>query len=176
MRVAAPPHRAAQLRMPAGSLVRIGFGVLWLIDAGMKWTPGFQSQFADIVKAGAGGQPGWLAPWYGFWEAAVAVQPGLFALGTAIVETFIAVALIVGFARKSTYMMGALWSFGIWAVPEGFGNDDRAMSTDLGTGIVYVLVFLALLALDKFWRTRPWSLDGLIEQHLPWWRRVAEVQ
>lgn len=176
MRVAAPPQRTAQFQMSAGSVVRIGFGMLWLIDAGMKWTPGFQGQFADIVKAGADGQPGWLAPWYRFWEAAVAIQPGLFALGTAIVETLIAVALIIGFVRMSTYVIGALWSLGIWAVPEGFGNDDRAMSTDVGTSIVYVVVFLALLALDQGFATRPWSLDRVIERRLPWWRRIAEVR
>lgn len=171
-----PWEETARHRAPVGSFVRIGFGALWLIDAGMKWTPGFQSHFADIVKAGGGGQPPWLASWYRFWEALIGTNPGLFALGTAIVETLIAVALLLGFARMWTYILGALWSFGIWAVPEGFGTDDRAMSTDLGTGIVYVVVFLALLALDYSFRARPWSLDAVIERHLPRWRRIAEVR
>ncbi len=36
--------------------------------------------------------------------------PTLFALGIAVVETSIAVALPFGFARKPTYLLGALGS------------------------------------------------------------------
>ena len=91
-------------------------------------------------------------------------------------ETVIALALLVGFARMSVYLLGGLWSLGIWAVPEGFGNDDRMMSTDIGTGIIYVFVFLALLALDQRSGTRTWSLDAAIERRLGWWRRIAEIR
>lgn len=159
-----------------GSVVRIGFGLIWAVDAGLKWTPDFQHHFADIVKAGAGGQPGWLSPWYRFWEAVVGINPGLFALGVAVVETLLAAALLLGFARKWTYILGALWSFGIWAIPEGFGNTSRASYTDIGTSIVYVTVFLALLALDQCFGTRRWSVDAAIERRRPWWRKPAEIR
>lgn len=176
---AAPSQESAEVAQPShliGSAVRIGFGLIWTIDAGMKWTPDFQQHFTDVVKAGAGSQPGWLAPWYRFWEAVVAIHPGLFAVGVALVETLVAAALLLGFARKWTYILGALWSFGIWAVPEGFGNTSRAAYTDIGTSIIYVMVFLALLAVDQCFGTRRWSVDAAIERRLPWWRRLAEVR
>jgi uncharacterized membrane protein YphA (DoxX/SURF4 family) len=160
--------------LPFGSYVRIGFGVIWLIDAVMKWVPAFH--FMDVVKHGADSQPGWLGPWYRFWEGALGTHPSAFALATATVETVIALALLLGFARMSVYLLGVLWSLGIWAVPEGLGNDDRMMSTDIGTGIIYVFVFLALLALDQCYGTRPWSLDVVIERRRGWWRRIAEIR
>jgi hypothetical protein len=38
------------------------------------------------------------------------------------------------------------------------------------------MVFMALLAADQCERTRPYSLDAVVERRLPWWRRVAEVR
>jgi len=68
------------------------------------------------------GQPGWLTPWFSFVHAVIAVQPRLWAYGIAVVETGIAAALIVGFARKVTYVGGAVWSLLIWVTAEGFGR------------------------------------------------------
>src|SRR5919199_577526 len=109
------------------------FGLIWLVDAYLKWQPGFQNHFLDIMSDGAKDQPGWLMPWFDFWHATVAPYAHFCALCAALTESFLAFALIVGFARKVTYILGALWSLGIWAVPEGFGHEDMAMSTDIGT-------------------------------------------
>ena len=85
-------------------------------------------------------------------------------------------ALVLGFARKVTYMGGAIWSLLIWATAEGLGRTRPGeIATDIGTAIIYAVVFLALLAADRCYATRPYSLDALIERHLPWWRRIAEV-
>jgi len=100
---------------------------------------------------------------------------GSIADAVAAAETLIAIFLIFGFARKITYIAGALYSFGIWAIPEGFGNDDRAMSMDIGTAAVYVLVFLGLWAIDAPAGPRRFSLDALIEKRFPRRKKVAEV-
>lgn len=85
-------------------------------------------------------------------------------------------ALIVGFARKPIYIIGALWSFGIWAISEGFGNTSRAEYTDIGTSIIYVTVFAALWAIDSCAGPRRYSLDALIERYVSGWKRIAEVR
>jgi hypothetical protein len=36
---------------------RIAFGVIWLIDAGLKWEPAFRSGFTSMLKESAQGQP-----------------------------------------------------------------------------------------------------------------------
>jgi nitrite reductase (NO-forming) len=161
---------------PATWLVPIGFGLIWAIDAGLKWTPQFQHTFMKIIQAGADTQPSWLGPWYQFWETTLKPYAPALALAVAIIETVIAVALIVGFARKPLYVLGALWSLGIWAIPEGFGNTSRMAYTDIGTSIIYVTVFAALWALDSCTGPRRYSLDALIERHFPGWKRVAEVR
>ena len=166
-------NRAAD---PTTWLVPIFFGIIWAVDAYFKWLPEFQHNFMKTVQAGAASQPGWLGPWYQFWQTVLKPYAPSLALLSAIIETVIAVALIVGFARKPLYIIGALWSFGIWAIPEGFGNTSRAAYTDIGTSIVYVTVFAALWALDSWAGPRRYSLDALIEQHFSKWKRIAEVR
>jgi uncharacterized membrane protein YphA (DoxX/SURF4 family) len=161
---------------PAAWVVPVFFGLIWAIDAYFKWLPDFQHNFMKTVQAGAASQPGWLRPWYQFWQTTLQPYAPSLALVTAIVETVIAVALIVGFARKPLYIIGALWSFGIWAIPEGFGNTSRAAYTDIGTSIIYVTVFAALWAIDSCTGPRRYSLDALIERHVPGWKRIAEVR
>lgn len=163
-------------RSPTTWMVPVFFGIIWAIDAYFKWQPEFQHNFMKDVQAGAASQPAWLGPWYHFWESVLPPYAASLAVFTAIVETVIAAALIVGFARKPTYILGALWSFGIWAVPEGFGNTSRMAYTDIGTSIIYVALFAGLWALDSCVGPRRYSLDVLIERRVPGWKRVAEVR
>jgi nitrite reductase (NO-forming) len=168
-----PRHRSTS---PLSWMVPIFFGLIWLVDAYLKWQPAFQRHFLAIVQAGASNQPGWLKPWYHFWSTALQPHASLYAHGAAVIETIIAITLILGFARKLLYIGGAIWSFGIWAVPEGFGTFQRAASTDLGPSIAYEAVFAALWALDSCAGPRPYSLDALIERAFPGWKLIAEVR
>ncbi len=43
--------------------LRVGFGVIWLIDAVLKWLPGFRHNYMDTIMGQADGQPGWTKPW-----------------------------------------------------------------------------------------------------------------
>ena len=47
--------------------LRITFGVIWLIDAIIKWLPGFRTTYMSGLVGEAQGQPGWLRPWFNFW-------------------------------------------------------------------------------------------------------------
>jgi hypothetical protein len=47
--------------------LRIGFGVIWLIDAVLKWLPGFKDSYMSTIMGIKAGQPGWLQPWFQFW-------------------------------------------------------------------------------------------------------------
>lgn len=175
-RLALEQVRRGRKAHPATWMVPIFFGLVWAIDAYFKWLPQYQHHFMKIVHAGAANQPGWLGPWYQFWQMVLQPYAHPLALLSAIIETVIAVALIAGFARKIIYLTGALWSFAIWAIPEGFGNISRAAHTDIGTSIIYVTVFAALWALDSCTGTRRYSLDALIERYVPAWKRIAEVR
>ncbi|HUY59567.1 MAG TPA: DoxX family protein [Solirubrobacteraceae bacterium] len=149
--VVPPARRAlalARSNCRAKDLFRIAFGAIWVIDAAFKWQPAFQTGFADTLKRAAQGQPGWLHGWFQFWINLVTPNASFFAYSTAVIETMVAVALIVGFARKLTYIGAALFSVMIWATAEGFGGPYTAGSTDIGAAVIYAVVFMGLLALN----------------------------
>jgi thiosulfate dehydrogenase [quinone] large subunit len=154
--------------------IRIVFGVVFAIDAFLKWRPGFASSFLSQVTAAAQGQPGWLLPWFHFWTRVISFAPAPFAYLSATVESLIALALIFGLARQVTYFAAAAYTFFLWAIPEGFGGPYKGGATDIGTGIIYVILFLALYQLDTLADESPWSLDPLIERRLPRWRALSE--
>jgi hypothetical protein len=94
----------------AKDVFRIAFGLIWMIDAGLKWEPAFRTGFTAMLKEAAQGQPSWLRGWFHFWINMIAPNSGFFAYSTAVIETLVAFAVIVGFARKLTYSISALRS------------------------------------------------------------------
>lgn len=155
--------------------VRILFGVVWMIDAIFKWQPAFRAEYLNLIQGAAKGQPAWLVPWFHGIANVVSSNPVLFAYLTAIVETMIAAGLILGVARKLTYILAALFAAAIWASAEGFGGPYTVGATDIGTGIIYSILFLALLALNYHAGPSRLSMDYLIEKRFPAWRKIAEL-
>jgi nitrite reductase (NO-forming) len=154
---------------------RIAFGLIWVIDAALKWEPAFRSGFTGDLRMAAQGQPGWLHGWFHLWINMVAPNSGFFAYSTAVIETLVAAAVIFGFARKFTYISSALFCVLIWATAEGFGGPYSSSSTDIGTAVIYAVVFSGLLALDYETAPSRFSVDNLIEQRVSWWHRIAEI-
>src|SRR6266705_2937102 len=148
--------------------VRITFGVVWLLDAIMKWLPGFRSGYMDEIRSAADGQPAWLHGWFTFWINLQAPRVTFFAYLVAVIETAIALALIFGFARKLTYISAIVFSLLIWATAEGFGGPYTSGAADIGTAIVYALVFSSLLVLNAQCGPARYSVDALIERRVPW--------
>jgi nitrite reductase (NO-forming) len=94
----------------------------------------------------------------------------------ATTETLIALALIAGFARKVTYLAAIVFSLLIWSTAEGFGGPYTSGSSDIGTAIIYAVVFASLLALSYYAGTARYSADYYLEKKFSWWWRVAEVR
>jgi uncharacterized membrane protein YphA (DoxX/SURF4 family) len=156
-------------------VLRVGFAVVWGLDAYLKWKPDFIRQYSDDVASAAKGQPDLLRPWFHFWRHVVVQSPHVFAYTTAVIETLIAVGLFLGFGRRALYIGGALWSLAIWTIPEGFGGSFIAGATDIGTAIMYAFVFLALYSVETLpAATHIWALDRMIERRIRWWRMLAE--
>ena len=160
----------------AKDVFRIVFGVIWLIDGFFKWRPGFHKDFVDSINSAGQGQPSWLHWFFRFTHDVITPHPHAWAYGVATLETLIGLALIFGFARKTTYIVAFLTGLGIWAVAEGFGGPYNSGSTDIGAAVMYSVVALGLLALNYESGPARFSVDYLIEQRVPWWHRVAEVE
>jgi nitrite reductase (NO-forming) len=156
--------------------LRISFGIIWLIDAILKWLPGFRASYMDTIMGEAQGQPGWLQPWYHFWIRLQHPDAMPFAWLVAVAETLIAVALIAGFARKLTYISAIAFSLLIWATAEGFGGPYTSGASDIGTAIIYAVVFTGLLVLNYYGGPARYSADYYLEKKVSWWWKVAEMR
>ena len=155
--------------------LRITFGAIWMIDAVLKWLPGFRSSYMSSIKGAGMGQPGWLQWWFHLWTSMQNPAPTFWAIIVAILETLVALAVILGFARKVSYIAAAVFCMVIWGVAEGFGGPYGSGASDIGTAIIYALVFMCLLTLAAYTGTDRYSADYYLEQKISWWHKIAEV-
>ncbi len=132
-------------RLVGFGVLRIVFGMVWAIDAQFKWRSAFVDGFAGYLSGAMEGQPHAVQRWIGFWIDVVGVDPPLFARIIAVCETLLALVLLLGVLTNLACVCGAMLSLTIWTIPEGFGGPYTAGATDIGTGIIYVFVFAALL-------------------------------
>lgn len=170
-------HRS-EVALPAMArrvvVLRIGFGVVWALDAYLKWQSSFVHDFMKNVAMGAQGQPAWLMPWFHFWHRLLAREPRGFAYASAVIESMLAVGLIAGFGRRLLYIGGAMWSLAIWSVPEGFGTPFIPGATDIGTAIMYAILFAALYFLESAANPTMLTVDSRIQRHHPRWRIIGQ--
>jgi len=160
-------------RLTGVAILRIAFGAIWAVDASLKWQPAFQANFQQMLADVAKGQPGFLAWWFALWQFVVSGRAPVFGILTASTETYLALALLTGFARKFTYSLGILYGMFVWSVAEGFGGPYKpGTTTDVGAAIIYSLLFGALLLVDA----GRLSVDALIEKRHRAWRSIAELR
>ncbi len=162
--------------------LRILFGLIWAINAWFKWHPVFQRNIVETVTGAKEGQPGPIQAWIAFWAHIVASNPMLFAHILATTETAIAVLLLLGLLGNLTDVVGILLALGIWSTAEGFGGPYKpGDSTDIGTAIIYAVVFAILLVVSA---SRYYGLDHWLTPRLgrfgflasgTFWRRRREV-
>jgi nitrite reductase (NO-forming) len=151
-------------------------GIIWLIDATLKWLPGFKDSYMDTIMGTRDGQPGWLHPWFNFWINLQHPAITFFWALVATAETLIALALIFGFARKASYLAAIVFSVLIWSTAEGFGGPYTSGASDIGTALIYAVVFAGLLALSYYAGPARYSADYYLEKKISWWWRVAEMR
>jgi nitrite reductase (NO-forming) len=165
------------LALPTATL-RILFGLAWAADAALKWFPASGAAFSSMLTAASQDQPAFLKPWFGLVTSIASDgRAPILALGSAALETYLAIALLTGFARKVTYSVGAVYTVLIWATAEGFGGPYvPGISTDVGAAIIYTLLFVSLLINDAGVGRSRLSVDGILERRMPGWRRVAEFE
>jgi len=132
-------------RLNGIGLLRMAFGGVWAIDAWFKWQPDFINNFTTYLTGAQQDQPAWIQSWIGFWINVVNVNPQVFAHLVAISETAIAIALLFGVLTNLASLGGILLTIVIWTTAEGFGGPYRAGSADIGSAIIYALVFVGLV-------------------------------
>ncbi len=131
-------------RIKGIGVLRIVFGLIWAVDAWFKWQPEFINKFSDYLTGALDGQPAAVQAWINFWIRIVNVDPHGLAYVVAVAETLVALGLILGVFSNLTNIGGALLTLVIWSTAEGFGGPYVPGSTDIGSAIIYALVFAAL--------------------------------
>ena len=134
-------------RLTGLGLLRIAFGIVWAIDAWLKWRPGsdFFGNFTGHVDMAYNGQPQAIQAWISGWMQVVhALTPAFTAHMVGITEVALAVGLICGVFSNLMYVVGIVLSLVIWTTAEGFGGPYDSSTVDIGAAIIYVLVFTGL--------------------------------
>ena len=132
-------------------ILRVVFGFVWLVDALLKWMPPIRDHIVDILTQAQAGQPALEYAWIQFWVSIANIQPELFGIFIALVETLLALSLITGIFSRAALWSGILFSFLVWSVPQGFGGPYQPGVTDIDSGIIYMLLFIALI-IGHAWR------------------------
>jgi nitrite reductase (NO-forming) len=159
----------------AAAGVRTAFGVLMAMDAYLKWQPEFAAHYVGYLQNAANAQPHWLQPWFHMWLRLVTVHTAFFISATRLIETAVAIGLLLGFARRITYFAGALFSLLIWSTAEGFGGPYTSGATNVGPALVYALVFLAAALFEHLLGPNPYSVDYYLERLYPRWASWIEL-
>lgn len=149
---------------------RIGFGLIWLVDAWFKWQYAFINGFVSYLSGNIGPeQPVWVVSWIHFWIDIVRVDPRVFAYLVASGETALAAALLLGLGVRLSAVFGSALSFIIWSTGEAFGGPYTTGATDVGAAIIYIGGF-GLLALAQ--AGYAYGLDGALGLSGWSWRRA----
>ena len=163
-------------RLEIKTFIRVIFDIVWLVDGALKFQKGMVNSYVSMIQEVGNGQPLWLQPWFHFWAVAVNSNPALWLYSVGIGELLLGIALIAGGMRKVTYIAGIALSLIIWSVPEGFGGPYGPGATDIGTGIIYAFVFLALILINTTYGSSRYSVDYILEKRIKWWHRIAEFE
>jgi uncharacterized membrane protein YphA (DoxX/SURF4 family) len=160
------PSDRALRRLHGAAVVRIVFGLVWAIDATFKWLPGFVNgqTLGDELGGAEKIQTPLVHQWIQLWHAVAMANPAAFAVGTAVVETLIALGLIFGVFSNLVLIGSAVFSFGIWSAAEGFHLPwTKSGITDLGPSVGYIFASLGLFFAAA---GATWSVDAVIRPRL----------
>jgi nitrite reductase (NO-forming) len=160
-------------RRRLAAVLRIAFGVVWAVDAALKWRPDYLNGgvFAHQFSIHHDVTTPVVRQWIDLWQHVTAAAPAGLGVTTAIVETLIALGLLTGTLSNVVYVGSALYSFGIWSAAEAFGLPWSAQgATDVGPSVGYLIAALLLLACPG---NSLWSVDRVLRPRLGRYRWLA---
>ena len=160
---AAGAERAARRPAePAGHRVlRIGFGLLWLLDGLLQTQPGMAAGLpSKIIEPAAAGSPVWvqhLINWAGTAWSYHPIQAGASAVWIQVGIGLWLLAAPRGISGRLAGLASVAWGLVVWVFGEAFGGILAPGLTWLfgapGAALVYVVAGGLLALPDRSWRT-----------------------
>ncbi|NNM96828.1 MAG: hypothetical protein HKL89_04400, partial [Candidatus Dormibacteraeota bacterium] len=130
---------------------RLAFGLLLLADAVLEWQPSTYQVFDSIIYSNASVSPEPLRGLLVTVAQLVSHQPAVANGVVAALETILAVSVLLGLWTGATLLLSLPWFLGIWIIGQGAGLPFAQGTTDLNSGIPYLLVATLL------WFGRSWE-------------------
>ncbi len=154
--------------------LRIAVGLLWGLVALRFWSSDFAPHLQyHYHQAVLNSQPGVLIIWFGIWTGIMSTSAAFFAAFGRIVAAIIAFGLLAGFARRTVYILAILACIPVWTLAEGYLPPHSLQSFGLSSVVIYILLFIVLMAADKL-RIRQWfSMDNVLLAKWPGWHWLA---
>lgn len=131
--------------------LRIVFGVVILVDAILEYQSGTYQVFDGIIYSNASVTPEPLRSLIVFAAQAVALQPAVFNGVLAALEAVLGLSVLAGAWAEISLPLGIPLFLGIWVIGQGLGLPFSGSSTDIQSGLLYILLDLVL------WWTHSWE-------------------
>jgi cytochrome oxidase Cu insertion factor (SCO1/SenC/PrrC family) len=110
----------------ARRLLRVGFGVLWLVDGILQAQPQMAGGLADqVIQPSASSSPGWVQHLVNFGVTAWDYHPVQAASATVWLQVGIGLWMIIavrGWPARLAGLAGAAWGLVVWVFGEAFGG------------------------------------------------------
>jgi hypothetical protein len=128
-------------------LLRILFGIIWLLNAALQANPLYiHDHLFQSFHVGIEGQPQRMAQYtrsiVGLTEV---VGSTTVALGTIGIDAMLAFSLLTGIWLRVVAWIGLAYSLFMWSTVGGMGGPYTRGATDPGTAIVYALAFALIV-------------------------------
>lgn len=153
--------------------LRIALGLLWGLVAIRFWSPDFSAHLHQFHEAALSSQPGLLIIWFGIWAGILSTAADFFAQFARVLATVMALCLLAGFARRTVYILGIILCIPFWTLAEGYLLPYSLSTFGLGSVLIYILLFGVLLYADKLQIPQLRSVDDLMLEKWPGWRRIC---
>ena len=186
-RFAAGSRTADEIEPPARRFLRVGFGLLWLVDGLLQAQPAMPAGFvAHTLTPGISSSPSWLADLVQPLAQAWAHHPVTADAVTVSIELGLGLLLLLGgqgLLARSALWASLVFSAVVWVGGEFFGGllttGASWLSGAPGAIVVYVLAAALLLIRGERWKNGEagrlarravgvWMLAMAVLQALPW--------
>ncbi|QOJ32678.1 MAG: multicopper oxidase domain-containing protein [Gammaproteobacteria bacterium] len=150
--------------------LRLALGLLWGWMAIRFWSPGFDSHLHHYHDVALSSQPGMLMPWFGMWVGIMSIAADFFAGFGRLAATLVALCLLLGFARRTVYILAIVLSIPLWPLADGFLLPHSFSAFGLSSVLIYFLLFMVLMHADRLAIPQWPGIDDLILGQWRGWR------
>jgi cytochrome oxidase Cu insertion factor (SCO1/SenC/PrrC family) len=154
-----PHHTVPAWREPrARTVLRIGFGVLWLLDGLLQAQPQMAGGMPSVLQPTADGSPGWVADMVNWGANLWSYHPIAAAASAVWIQVGIGLWLIFavrGWSLRLAALSSVAWGLIVWSFGEAFGAILAPGLTVLfgapGGVLLYVVAGALLLLAPRVW-------------------------